>query len=137
VQSYRSGPALPGTVRHAIRLAILSDAEVNFLAVPIIPAVAALPDMLAVTDDLIDGLPQRSQSMLAWAADLAADASVSCRTYLLWGLLPGIILYLADTLPKPAVPGSPPREAPAALSDPVMPAPGHRTGTWRVPAALV
>lgn len=89
-------PALPGTVRHAIRLAILSDAEVNFLAVPIIPAVAALPDMLAVTDDLLDGLARRSQSMLDWAADAATDAGVSCRTYLLWGPLPGIILYLAD-----------------------------------------
>jgi nucleotide-binding universal stress UspA family protein len=90
-------PALPGTVRHAIRLAILSDAEVNFLAVPIIPAVAALPDMLAVTDDLIDGLTRRSQSMLNWAADAATDAGVSCRTHLLWGPLPGIVLYLADT----------------------------------------
>jgi nucleotide-binding universal stress UspA family protein len=89
-------PSMPGTVRHAIRLAILSEAEVNFLAVPIIPTAAAMPDMLAVTDDLVDGLTQRSQAMLDWAADVAADAGVPCRTYVQWGPLPGAILHLAD-----------------------------------------
>ena len=90
-------PSMPVTVRHAIRLAVASNAEINFLAIPMIPAAAAMPDMLAVTDDLLHGLTQRSQELLDWAAETAADAGVPCRTYVQWGPLPGTILYLADT----------------------------------------
>lgn len=90
-------PSMPVTVRHAIRLAVASNAEVNFLAIPIIPATAAMPDTLAVTDNLLCGLTKRSQALLDWAAETAADAGVPCRTYVQWGPLPGTILHLADT----------------------------------------
>lgn len=89
-------PWMPVAVRHAIRLAAISNAEINFLAAPTIPAAAGMPDMLAITDDLIRGLTQRHQELLGWAADTAADAGIPCCTHLQWGRLPGTITYLAD-----------------------------------------
>jgi nucleotide-binding universal stress UspA family protein len=89
-------PSMHVTVRHAIRLAALSNAEVDFLAVLTVPAAAGMPDMLAVTDDLITGLAERHQFILDWAANTAAYAGVPCRTHIRWGHFPATILYLAD-----------------------------------------
>lgn len=89
-------PSMPVTVRHAIRLAALSNAEITFLVAPMVPALAGLPDMLAITDDLIQGVNERSQFLLDWAVDTADDAGVPCHTHLQWGWLPGTILGLAD-----------------------------------------
>ena len=89
-------PSMHVTVRHAIRLAAFSNAEVDFLAVPNIPTAAAMPGMLAVTEDLINGLTQRNEAILDWAADTAAYAGVSCRTHIRWGCFPSTIMHFAD-----------------------------------------
>ncbi len=89
--------SMPITVRHAIRLAALSSAEVHFLAILQVPGAAAMPDMLAITDGLIRDLAQQHQTLLDWAADTATDAGVSCYTHIRWGQVPGTILCLADT----------------------------------------
>jgi nucleotide-binding universal stress UspA family protein len=89
-------PSMQVTVRHAIRLAALSRAEVDFLAVLNVPAAAGMPDMLAVTDDLITGLTERYQSLVDWAAHTAACAGVPCRRHIGWGHVAATILYLAD-----------------------------------------
>ena len=89
-------PSTPIAVRHAIRLARLCNAEIDFFAVLNVPAAAAMPDMLAITDDLINDLTKHNQVLLDWAADTAAYAGVSCRTHIQWGQIPGAILSLAD-----------------------------------------
>ncbi|MDH3603635.1 MAG: universal stress protein [Candidatus Tectomicrobia bacterium] len=79
-----------------VRLATLCNAEVDFLTVLNVPPAAGMPDMLAVTDDLIAGLTERQQSMLDWAARTAGYAGVPCRTHIRWRRFPDTIMHLAD-----------------------------------------
>ena len=92
-------PAMSATIRHAVRLASATGAKLYFLALPIIPAAAGIPDMLFITNDLLRGLTHQSQRLLEWAADMAACAGVTCRTYLRWGRLPTTIMQVADDIP--------------------------------------
>ena len=92
-------PAMYATIRHAISLASATDATLYFLALPVIPAAAGMPDMMAITNELLKGLTNQSKLLLEWAADAAACAGITCRTYLRWGRTPATILQVANEIP--------------------------------------
>ena len=91
--------AMSATIRHAVRLASATEAKLYFLALPIIPAAAGIPDMLSITNDLLRGLTHQSQLLLEWAANMAACAGVACCTCLRWGRLPTTIMQVANEIP--------------------------------------
>jgi hypothetical protein len=46
-------PAMYATIQHAIRLAAATDATLSFLALPLIPTAAGMPDMMSITNELL------------------------------------------------------------------------------------
>jgi nucleotide-binding universal stress UspA family protein len=92
-------PAMYATIQHAIRLAAATDATLYFLALPLIPTAAGMPDMMSITNELLRGLTHQSKLLLEWAADTAACAGITCRTYLRWRRTSAVILQVANDIP--------------------------------------
>ena len=92
-------PAMYATIKHAISLAAATDATLYFLALPLIPTAAGVPDMMSITNELLRGLTHQSQLLLEWAADTAACAGITCHTYLRWGRTPAAIMQVANDIP--------------------------------------
>jgi hypothetical protein len=46
-------PAMYATIKHAISLAAATDATLYFLALPLIPTAAWMPDMMSITNELL------------------------------------------------------------------------------------